>query len=396
MIRDAVFIKEVLVNNDIMFMPLGGGQRVGASCYYLRLGNSNIILDAGTGILNGVQCNPVFSQLTLLPSMHSLNQINQIYVSHAHIDHTGYLIDMISQSPNSSVYMTEITKALSELQIYDRIYLNSDRKSSEEKRLKAQGNLDKISIVSYIKPIIFPEYKVNFFPAGHIPGAMMTLFEFKKRKILYTGDFSIDSSPLCSPCMIPKDERIDTVIMCGLHAKHPYYRKKTDNIYEQAEYVFNTVIKKRKTIQCSVTQLSKGIEFLKLLNEMNINHIPVFLDQNTMQVVRKLEKLGIKIMTQDNKQMLSTPPSYPHVYITSQSKSNSCYYSEKIDVDFTLHEDFSQMRKFIETVNPKQVILVHCATAYDENEYTIEQEMLINSDCQTQFIFAEEQEIYKL
>lgn len=42
------------MNKDIYFMPLGGGQSVGASCYYLRLGESNIILDAGTGKKKGI------------------------------------------------------------------------------------------------------------------------------------------------------------------------------------------------------------------------------------------------------------------------------------------------------------------------------------------------------
>lgn len=37
------------MNNDIIFIPLGGGQRVGASCYYLNINGANVILDAGTG-----------------------------------------------------------------------------------------------------------------------------------------------------------------------------------------------------------------------------------------------------------------------------------------------------------------------------------------------------------
>lgn len=46
------------MEQKIYFMPLGGGQRVGASCYYLRLGESNLILDAGIGIENGVIFEP--------------------------------------------------------------------------------------------------------------------------------------------------------------------------------------------------------------------------------------------------------------------------------------------------------------------------------------------------
>ena len=48
------------MEQDIYFMPLGGGQRVGASCYYLRIGDTNIILDAGVGRENGMEFEPDF------------------------------------------------------------------------------------------------------------------------------------------------------------------------------------------------------------------------------------------------------------------------------------------------------------------------------------------------
>ena len=34
---------------EIMFIPLGGGDNIGASCYYLKLGKNNILLDCGKG-----------------------------------------------------------------------------------------------------------------------------------------------------------------------------------------------------------------------------------------------------------------------------------------------------------------------------------------------------------
>ncbi len=376
-------------------MPLGGGQRVGASCYYLRLGNSNIILDAGTGSKNGIVYTPVLSSLNILPSFYSMNQINHIYISHAHIDHTGYLIDLISQASNASVYMTDVTKSLTELQIYDRIYFGR-RKIREENRLKAQADLDKITLVSYMKTLSFPEYKVTFYPAGHIPGAMMMLFEYNNRRILYTGDYSIDPSPLSPACFDLQGKNIDTVIMCGLHAKHPNYRKNSDKIYDQVFEALNFVGRYGKSVQCSISQLSKGIEFLQVLNENNKNNIPIFIERNIMQVINKLESLGIRVITIDNKQMTDIQPDYPHILLTSEQTTRSFFYSKKINADFTLHEDFSQMKKFIEGINPKQVVLVHCASPYDNNDMTIEQEILMNSDCNTKFIFAEEQEVYNL
>lgn len=380
-------------NNNILFIPLGGGQRVGASCYFLRLGETNILLDAGTGTNGGIICNPVFSSLMSLPGFCSMNQIDHIFISHAHIDHCGYLFNIMSEASQANVYMTDITKSLMELQIYDRKLSGKDI-HSQQLRLSAQNKLDKITTVSFMKSMHFERFNVTFYPAGHIPGAMMTLFEFNGKNILYTGDYSIDSSPLTQGCIIP-DKKIDTLILCGLHAKHPNYTKRSDTVFSMIKNAFGKV-RKGASVQISVSQLSKGIELLQMINQSNSEHIPVYIGPKVMQVVEKMEKNGIGIISPENRQMLDVPPSFPHIYITESPRANSIYYSEKIDVDFTLHEDFSQMTKFISTIDPKQVIIVHTAKANDPNDMTIEQKIMLDSYCKAQFTFAEEQEIYKL
>ena len=266
------------MGRDIYFMPLGGGQRVGASCYYLRLGEVNIILDAGIGKERGMVFEPDLYPLVTSPLIQSLSQINQIYISHAHADHVGYLFELMGKTSRAEVYMTEITALLSQHQLYDKKYLSGGERS-EVKRLKAQSMLDKITKVSYLQAMEFGSYKATFLPAGHIPGAMMILFEWKKRRILYTGDYSMESMPLTDGCMIPDDLEIDTIIMCGLHARHPGYVKKTDKLFKFVRYVLRLVKEKKISVMCRIRQLSKGIEFLKILNQRNVEHIPIFIDE---------------------------------------------------------------------------------------------------------------------
>ena len=103
---------------DIIFIPLGGGQRVGASCYYLKVGDANIILDAGIGIDDGLEFGPDFQFLIRTPFIQSMTQNNNIFISHAHMDHVGYLLKLMNQTSYVGVYMTEITKVLSEYQLY--------------------------------------------------------------------------------------------------------------------------------------------------------------------------------------------------------------------------------------------------------------------------------------
>ncbi len=379
---------------EIIFMPLGGGQRVGASCYYLKLGENNILLDAGTGKKDGIIFVPDFHSLLTLPYIESLGQINQVYISHAHADHVGYLIQLMKEIPKAGVYMTDITRLLCEYQLYDRQYLSG--KGDETRRLGTLSVFDRITEVSYMKLLKFSSYAATFFSAGHIPGAMMTLFRYDKRNILYTGDYSIDPTPFTDGCMLPKNLNIDILIMCGLHARHPGYRKKSDKLFQEVRKVFDFAVRKNISVRCYVPQLSKGIEFIRMLNRYNEYHVPVYIDPSIMNVVYKMERLSIPVLNEDNRVTGTDFPTRSHIYVTSDITSRPMGGYLDINIDFSLHEDFPQMKKFIKQLNPRQAVVVHCAKPFFGENTTIEQEIIKDGDCRTQFIFAQENEIYKL
>ncbi len=387
------------MEQDIYFMPLGGGQRVGASCYYLRIGGLNLILDAGIGTERGMVFEPDLYPLLSLPFIHSVGQINQIYISHAHGDHVGYLLKLMKEADRADVYMTEITALLAEYQLYDQAFL-AGAQGDEDKRLAARHLFDKVTTVHYMQSMDFGRYKATFFCAGHIPGAMMILFECGKRKILYTGDYSLESTPMTGGCVLPEGLKIDTMIMCGLHAKHPDYKKKADRLFKTVQYVLRLAGQKRRSVLCYVPHLSKGIEFIKTLHAYNTRNVPVYIDRSVLGVVEKMEQLSVPILGSNDRVMMADTshafPREPHIYVTAQGEGCDLRSYENVRVDFSLHEDFTEMEGFIRKINPKQAVLVHCAKEYSTEDPTIEQVMMLDGECRTQFIFAEEKEIYRL
>lgn len=151
-----------LRSNDIFFMPLGGGQRVGASCYFLRLGDKNILLDAGIGGDGKTKFLPDEYSLTTLPFVQSMGQIHQIYISHAHMDHVGYLIPLMKECKNAEVFMTTETAAFAEYQLYDKKFFSTSKVlKAESARLAAKELLDRTTKVSFMQKFDFGTFLIN-------------------------------------------------------------------------------------------------------------------------------------------------------------------------------------------------------------------------------------------
>ena len=370
-------------DNKILFVPLGGGQCVGASCYYMQLGRSNILLDCGIGMSAGQIFYPDF--YTLMQFVPGMGRISQMFISHAHLDHVGGVLEFLKEAPRTPVYMTDLTLMLAEHQL--RL---TGRQTFVAERLK-----EAVTPVSFNQTFTFGDYKVRFYPAGHIPGAMMTLFEYDGRKILYTGDYSTTRTVLTGPCVLP-DEPIDTLIICAVHARHADRIGANNGLMSLAEST-TLALKKGTSVFCRAPQLSKGVELLTALNERLPPSVRIYIDETLFAVIRQFEKAGVPIITARNYQFQETSrDASPHVVLSSDRMARPLGGNWIIlDANFTLHDGFDETATFIRKINPKTAVVVHspCKDAWDR---TVEQELALDSECRTQFLFAENGQAYLL
>lgn len=374
------------MKQDIPFMALGGAQRIGASCYFIRIGSQNILLDAGIDKKHSISIAPDYYALETSPYIQSMEQIDQIFISHAHSDHIGYLPNLMQQCPHATVYMTPITAALAEFQFskYDDLSL-----------------LQRIFTVNYLQTLDFISYRATFFPAGHIPGAMMIFLEDKYRNVLYTGDYSFHNTTLSSACMVPQNIELDTMILCGLHAKHPNNKSDTPKIAQQAKRMIEEVHLTGKRICSHTKQMTKGIEWLQYLHQYNQYHIPIYIDIPVMRVAEVMERKGIPILSADDVLYKGHTPKQPHIFITTSKQvlKNTTWNKEYHvfePIQFRTHDSFTEMQEFIKQLNPKQVVCVHCGTPKQAGDDTIEQALLRDGENRSQFLFPEEKECYLL
>ena len=373
---------------EIFFMPLGAAQSVGRSSYYLRLGQSNILLDCGLQRINGAICTPDLHSLLTSQFMESMQQLDHVYISHAHTDHVGYLPQVMQMAPQASVYMTMQTKQLAEY----RLAVNSNQQGAAE----ASRLLNGVAPVNYLQKIKQRDYTVTFFPAGHIPGAMMTLFEYAGRKILYTGDFSLHSAFGLDGCWLPDDLEIDVLLMCALHAKQPYSIRKKNTLQQRITEVMNS-LRWGQSVYLQAFDAGRVLELLMALNrvmEYSGQVFPIYLEPKAMDAVHIMESLQLPVLQQNNYSSFYDGAAHPHVVIGTKRKEQVGWCYRLFDNAYTLHEDYGEMLSFIRRLNPRQAYLVHCAEGC--YGYTVEQELMRDAGCRTQTVFPEEGEIYTI
>ena len=366
-------------SDKIIFVALGGAQEVGASCYFLKLGENNLLFDCGCGSTHGIKFTPNFNALLQTPYLQDFHQVSQIFLSHAHLDHSAALPDFLTLNERAAVYMTDLTREILSAQLEERF-------ASIEKN---------ISSVAFLQKIPLPNLKISFHQAGHIPGAMMTLINFRGKNILYTGDYSTFPTQLVGAAMLP-NVKIDILIFCGLHARHPNYRRYGDSdsalkkILRKIYYAINW----RKSVYCQVTQISKGVELITLINKF-LPHVEIFIDERVMKIVHRFENLHIPIMREQN-HPLSAFPRAPCVFLSTMPPPAHSGL-EILNGDFSLHDDFAATVDFVRRVNPKTCVVVHSPPDKIFHMGTTLEQVLINDpDSRTSFIFPKTGESFEL
>jgi len=202
----------------ISFLPIGGGNEIGANSYYLNFNGNGIILDCGI--------HPQRTGLESLPDFDLIKDksIDSCLISHAHQDHIGSLNFLVKKFPYVKIITTPQTRALAELTLHNSV---SILKKEIEKTDFEFYSHDEVDLL--IKMIEYKEYqnefelnsfhqqkdaKVNstFYDAGHILGSAGILLENNNYKIFYTGDINLSSQTLQPAAKLP-ETKIDTLIL---------------------------------------------------------------------------------------------------------------------------------------------------------------------------------------
>jgi predicted metal-dependent RNase len=182
----------------------GGAQEVGRACMLLEEGEHNLMLDCGIKL----------GEKTEFPLLHDdeLRRVQNVTVSHAHLDHSGYLPHVYSKKARPRIFLTKPTRDLIGVLLADYYRIHSGER--EQRLLFSSKDVEDVMRDSRITE--YDEqfdcgFKVTFHSAGHIMGSAMTMVEKRGRKLLFSGDICMRKTRVLDPCV--RGLHAETLIM---------------------------------------------------------------------------------------------------------------------------------------------------------------------------------------
>ncbi|MCD6414889.1 MAG: beta-CASP ribonuclease aCPSF1 [Candidatus Diapherotrites archaeon] len=195
----------------VRLTPLGGSREVGRSSFLLETPSSKVILDCGINVANNSDAYPMFGSLNF-----PLDEIDAVVVSHAHLDHSGFVPYLYKYGYDGPVYSTAPTRDVMVLLQLDYIDVTVKEGRDPPYTQKDIEKMIKYSITRNYGEVtdIAPDIRLTFHNAGHIIGSACAHLHIGRgvHNLLYTGDFKFGYTRLFNTVHTAYP-RVETLIM---------------------------------------------------------------------------------------------------------------------------------------------------------------------------------------
>ncbi len=187
---------------------VGAAHEVTGSCTLLEVGGLNYLIDCGME-----QGRDEFENvpLPIPPSM-----VEAVFVTHAHIDHSGLLPKLFKDGFKGKIYSTEITHNLSEIMLRDAAHIQETEAEWQNRKAERNGTVkieplytteDAIGALSLFHPCkydrVYPvseNISIKFTDIGHLLGSACIEVWMneggEEKKIVFSGDVGNINQPL--------------------------------------------------------------------------------------------------------------------------------------------------------------------------------------------------------
>jgi DNA ligase-1 len=272
----------------------------------------------------------------------------QVFVSHAHSDHTAAHREVILSAPTAKLMQARVPGQR----------LEHVMEFGQTAEFKGNGRSFEITLV----------------PAGHIFGSAMALIRLDGESLLYTGDFKLRrglSAEVCEP------RKADVLIMETTYGRLHYRFPPTKDVLEGVVRFCREALDNDETAVLLGYSLGKSQEILCSLGEAGL---PLMLHGAVFRLTQIYEQFGVCFPKYERYEagsapgkVLLCPPNVTNsamlrnlgrtrtAVLTGWAVDPNCRYRYQCDAAFPLsdHADFSDLIELVKQVQPKKVLTLH-------------------------------------
>ncbi len=234
---------------ELMF--IGADHEVTGSCHYLRVGEKNILVDYGME-----QGSQAFEncELPVEPAL-----IDYVFLTHAHVDHSGMLPLLYARGFRGQIYATVATCDLCSIMLRDCAHIQMQEAEWKNRKAKrtasnavieplytmedADGAIKRLVPCEYEREVtVCDEVKIRFTDIGHLLGSssieVWATEDGVTRKIVFSGDIGNYDQPLIKDPKLTEDA--DYVVMESTYGDRLHGNEKPDYIGELTKILKTT------------------------------------------------------------------------------------------------------------------------------------------------------------
>ncbi|MBO7303285.1 MAG: MBL fold metallo-hydrolase, partial [Clostridia bacterium] len=293
---------------------LGAAHEVTGSCTLLEACGKKILIDCGMEQGEDIYEN---QELPCAPSL-----IDAIILTHAHIDHSGLVPQMVRRGFESTVYATEATVRLCDIMLRDSAYIQeSEAEWKSRKSVRAGGlPVEPIYTVAdaqramsffegraYNKPFEpFEGISVEFCDAGHLLGSAsvhITINEGGEEKsVLFSGDLGNRARPLIRDPQPPKNADfvvIESTYGDRIHGERPDYIGQLTEVFQETfDKGGNVVIP-----SFAIGRTQELLYLIRIIKEKGLvrghGNFPVYVDSPLAVEATRIYQDGLYVYSDD-------------------------------------------------------------------------------------------------
>jgi metallo-beta-lactamase family protein len=209
---------------------LGAADGVTGSRHLLDAVGARILLDCG--LFQGIKAHRLrnWQPLAVPPA-----SINAVVLSHAHIDHSGWLPVLVRDGFRGPVYASPATCDVAALMLLDSAHLQEEdaRRANRGGWSKhqparplytvtdAKRAIERLVALPVGRTARVGDALVELIPSGHLLGASAVSVRAGGQRLVYSGDVGRDDDPLMPPPAMPGDADIVLVESTYGNRTHP-------------------------------------------------------------------------------------------------------------------------------------------------------------------------------